>query len=74
MAETSARNRYIAQQLGKAGIVADPRHVEAWMRLEHPILGSLSNGEFNRAMLAAAKMVHSAGLDESEALAQSIGL
>jgi hypothetical protein len=31
----------------------DPRHVEAWMRLEHPTLDGLSRQEFTEAVYAA---------------------
>ena len=33
----------------------DPRHVEAWMRLEHPVLDGLSRTEFTEAMYAALR-------------------
>lgn len=52
----------------------DPRHVEAWMRLQHPILGSLDRATFNAAVISAAYMVQRAGLAESEALAESMGV
>jgi hypothetical protein len=52
----------------------DPRHVEAWMRLEHPTLDGLSEGEFVRAMHAALAAVIDAGPEESERLALSFGL
>ena len=53
---------------------ADPRHVEAWMRVEHPTLDGLSAQEFDEAMHAALGAAIDAGPTESEALAASFGL
>ena len=52
----------------------DPRHVEAWMRVEHPTLDGLSRAEFIAAMHAAVGCAIDAGAEESEALAASFGL
>ena len=52
----------------------DPRHVEAWMRVEHPTLDGLSRSEFVRTMYEALGQVQDAGQDESEALVASLGL
>ena len=52
----------------------DPRHVEAWMRLEHPTLDRLSRAEFEREVDIAVVAIATAGPDESEALAASLGL
>jgi hypothetical protein len=52
----------------------DPRHVEAWMRLEHPTLDGLSAAELERAIQEALECVRAAGATESEALAASFGL
>lgn len=52
----------------------DPRHVEAWMRIEHPTLDGLSLAEFINAMHAALAAALDAGPEESEALAASFGL
>lgn len=52
----------------------DPRHVEAWMRLQHPILGSLDRAAFNAAVITAAYAVERAGPAESEALATALGV
>ena len=52
----------------------DPRHIEAWMRLEHPTLDGLSRAEFERAIDDAVVAIAAAGPDESEALAASFGL
>ena len=52
----------------------DPRHIEAWMRLEHSTLDGLSTAEFAREVEEAASLVRAAGTTESEALAASFGL
>ena len=52
----------------------DPRHVEAWMRLEHPTLDGLSAAELEHEIDLAAALVVAAGPTESEALAASFGL
>ena len=52
----------------------DPRHVEAWMRLEHSTLDGLSAAEFARESEEAAALVRAAGTTESEVLAASFGL
>ena len=40
---------------------ADPRHIEAWMRLEHPTLDALSAAEWAREVEEAASLVRAAG-------------
>ena len=52
----------------------DPRHVEAWMRLEHPTLDGLSRAEFEREIDLAVAAIATAGAADSEALAASFGL
>ena len=49
MARWTFYQRYIAERTKDI----DPRHVEAWMRLEHPTLDGLSRQEFTEAMYAA---------------------
>ena len=62
--------RYIAERTKDI----DPRHVEAWMRLEHPTLDGLSSTEFTEAMYAALATALDAGPEENELLAASFGL
>ena len=62
--------RFIAEHVTDT----DPRHVEAWMRVEHPTLDGLSRQEFTDAMYAALAAALDAGPEESEALAASFGL
>ena len=52
----------------------DPRHVEAWMRLEHPTLDGLSAAAFEREIDIAVAASPPAGTTDSEALAASFGL
>jgi hypothetical protein len=53
---------------------ADPRHVEAWMRLEHPTLDGLSPERFTAEVRVALGCIADAGPDQSEALAASFGI
>lgn len=52
----------------------DPRHIEAWMRLEHGTLDHLDAARFESEVCTANACVTEAGKDESEALALSYGL
>jgi len=62
--------RYIAERMRDV----DPRHVEAWMRIEHPTLDGLSRVQFIAAMHVALGCAIDAGPEASEALAVSFGL
>jgi hypothetical protein len=70
MARWTFYQRFIAEQIRDV----DPRHVEAWMRIEHPTLDGLSRAEFSNAMYAALAAALDAGPEESERLAASFGL
>ena len=70
MARWTFHQRFIAEHLRDT----DPRHVEAWMRVSHPVLDDLSRSEFLAAMYEALGQVQDAGSAESEALADSFGL
>lgn len=52
----------------------DPRHVEAWMREEHPTLDHLSPAAFQREVAVAVELIAIVGTQQSESLAQSRGL
>lgn len=54
--------------------VADPRHIEAWMRIEHPTLDALGLPEFAAEIQMAIACVRAEPLAISEELARSIGL
>jgi hypothetical protein len=70
MARRTFYQRYIAERTRDV----DPRHIEAWMRLEHPTLDGLSEQQFADAMYAALAAAMDAGPEQSEALAASYGL
>lgn len=70
MARWTFYQRFIAERT--KGV--DPRHIEAWMRIEHPTLDGLSRQAFITAMHAALAAVIEAGPEASEELAASFGL
>ena len=52
----------------------DPRHVEAYMRLEHPTLDGLSRGRFAAEVEIAVECIDQGGADVAEELACSFNL
>ena len=70
MTDPTFYQRLIAERTGDV----DPRHVEAWMRLEHPTLDGLSGRVFDDAVDEALACARATGAAESEALAASFGL
>jgi hypothetical protein len=52
----------------------DPRHIEAYMRVAHSTLDSLSNVEFRREVLLCAMCVEEGGTEAAEACAKSFGI
>lgn len=52
----------------------DPRHIEAWMRLECGTLDWLDPERFIREVLAGVACIKEAGTTFSEQLAKSYGL
>lgn len=64
------RKEIVAQ--GKIGI--DPRHVEAFMRLEHGTLDALSEKQFKNEVSICIQCVEQGGIDNAESLAQSYNL
>jgi hypothetical protein len=67
---------YIREAMARAGRVgaADPRLVEAWMRLEHGCLDGLSRAQFTTEVQIALECIAAGPLTDSEALANSYGL
>jgi hypothetical protein len=53
---------------------SDPRHIEAWMRLEYKTLDSLSESQFAREVVLAVECIAKSGKEDSERLAKSFGL
>lgn len=64
--------RETVSALGKIGV--EPRHVEAWMRVEHPTLDHLAPKQFREAVALAIESTEVGGADMSEKLARSFGL
>ena len=69
-----AYRKMIEQRLAEIGSLADPRHVEGWMRLEKGTLDALGPAEFATEVKAAAGCCADASTAMSEDLAQSFGL
>ena len=65
----------IRESMARAGRVgaADPRHVEAWMRVEHPTLDGLAGRQFDAEVQNALECIAAGPLADSEALASSMG-
>ncbi len=60
-------------RLGRIG-AADPRLVEAWMRLEHGCLDGLGRQQFDDEVEIALECIAAGPPADSESLAQSMGL
>jgi hypothetical protein len=69
----SLYSRVIKEEAAKMGVVVDPRHVEAWMRLEWGVLDSRPRSDFRRyvRLSVEAEKTHPG---EGESLARSYGL
>jgi hypothetical protein len=66
----------IREEMARAGRIgaADARHVEAWLRLEHPTLDGLSRSQFTAEVKIALDCIAAGPTADSESLAQSFGL
>lgn len=66
----------IRETLAKIGRIgaADPRWIEAWMRLERGCLDGLSADQFRAEVKIALECIEAGPLADSESLAQSMGL
>ena len=73
---TSYYTPIIRETLAKIGRIgaADPRWIEAWLRLERGCLDSLSADQFRDEVKIALKCIAAGPLADSESLAQSMGL
>lgn len=75
MTTTSYYTTAINAILCKIGAIGyDPRHVEAYMRLEHSTLDGLSAGQFAREVRISLECIDYAGKKSAESLAVSFGL
>lgn len=52
----------------------DPRHIEAFIRLEHPTLDGLSDAQFKSEVAIAAACIEANGTDFAEQIARTYGL
>jgi hypothetical protein len=66
--------KMIEERLAEIGSLADPRHVEGWMRLEKGTLDGLSPAEFAAEVKAGAACCADSTEAQNEDLAQSFGL
>lgn len=65
----------IRQEIARQGhIGVDPRHVEGYMRLEHPTLDGLSWDQFRDEVSIGIACVRSDGAQNAERNATSFGL
>ena len=64
----------IQNVLDEKNLNTDPRHVEAFMRVEHPTLDHLSPERFRAEVDLSIACVVEAGEDDAEDLAASLGL
>jgi len=62
------------QQIHELVPDVDPRHIEAYMRLQYGTLDHLSPATFEAEALIGAECVTVGGADEAEQLAASYGL
>jgi hypothetical protein len=76
MSATRGYEQLIREDLARIGRVgaADPRHIEAWMRLEHDTLDGLSPQQFMDEVETALACIEAGPLADSERLARSLGL
>lgn len=63
-----------AQRIRAAAPAFDPRHIEAYMRLEHSTLDGLSREQFAAEIVMAAMCIAEGGTDAAERLARSFGM
>ena len=66
--------KMIEQVLAQLGETADPRHVEAYIRVEHPTLDHLSAERFRSEVRIALSCIEMEGEAGAETLARSFGL
>jgi hypothetical protein len=64
--------RETAARLGYIG--TDPRHIEAYMRLEHSTLDGLAKWQFDAEVRMSCECLAICSKEEAEACAQSFGL
>ena len=65
---------YIRLTLENIGREADPRHIEAYMRLQYSTLDHLSTKQFFMEVLTSLECIKVDGKENAENLAQSFAL
>ena len=70
----SLYTKSIEQRLKNMNVQADPRHVEAFMRVEHGTLDALTPAQFTKEVKMALACIEQGGVDDAEELAKSYGL
>lgn len=70
----SCENRIRVEAAALGRLVANPRHIEAWMRLKCPALEGLTPEEFLTELAIAIRCAEIAGDDASDALARCFGV
>lgn len=71
----SIYQKFIKETLKEMGCEQyDPRHIEAYIRIEHDTLDGLSSAMFRKEIELAIFCINSAGINAAERLAQSFGL
>lgn len=67
--------QFISEEISRQGKIGiDPRHVEAYMRLEHSTLDDLSPAGFSKEVSIGIECVETGGIINAERNAQSFGL
>ena len=66
----------IREEMARMGFVgaADPRHIEAYMRLEHGTLDGLSRWQFRDEVVVGLECIRQGGVEAAERCALSFGL
>ena len=74
MAEIKGYAKYITEDLKALRLTADVAQVEAWMRLEHGTLGSLSPRRFRAEVKLAVECIVASTPEQNANLTKSFGL
>lgn len=71
----SQYSQYIKDESEKMGYIGyDPRHIEAYIRLEHSTLDGLSPAKFKKEIIIGIECIKSDGIENAESCAKSFGL
>lgn len=72
----SPYDQTIREELAKLGHVGqyDPRHIEAYMRLQYSTLDYLSRNDFQKEIKICIGCINEGGIEAAEQCAQSYGM